>query len=68
MADRPFVGGEFTKPTVWEATFDVARRMNEAHISRLEAENARLRQELEAAKSWQAAWQKGKRRRVVSGE
>lgn len=47
-----------------EYNLDYARRINEAHVSRLEAENAKLRQELEAAKVWQAAWKKGRRRKV----
>ena len=48
-----------------EENLDSSRRMNEEHISRLEAENAQLRQELEAAKVWQAAWKKGRRRKVA---
>lgn len=50
-----------------EEARDYARRMDEAHIERLESENSTLRKELDAAKIWQAAFQKVQRRRVVSG-
>jgi len=48
-----------------ETSLDYARRMNEAHISKLESENATLRKEIEAAKMWQNAFQKGHWQKLV---
>jgi len=46
---------------------DEARRWNESHIKRLEDEIKRLRSELEAAKTWQHAYQKGATKRRIVG-
>ena len=49
-----------------ESERDHVRRINEMHISKLEEENKTLKRELEAAKRWQEAYNKGQKRRVVS--